>query len=394
MQKIKNYDVIIIGGGMAGLSLSLLLAKGDKKVACIDRDAPESQVTEKFDGRTVALSAGTAKILTEVGIWENILIQACPINDIIITDNGSPTLLQFLANEVGNKSFGHIIENRLMRKVLFQTVRSQKNLDHFAPESVINFEVNNEYITVTLSNKTKINCKLLVGADGKNSWLRTQLGIRTRGWEYNQRAVIAIITHENHHHFRALEDFRTEGPFAVLPMIDDDQGRHRSSIVWTEHGPKRCSLMAISDKDFDHKLNMLLPEFYGLSQVISSRQLYPLELKHAETYIASRTALVADAAHAIHPIAGQGLNIGLRDVKTLADLVLKDDDPGNPSLLEEYQRQRRIDNMGMIFATDSLNKLFSNNILPVRLARRFGLRAVSNLPFAKKFFMKQAMGLR
>lgn len=390
----KNYDVIIIGGGMAGLPLGLILARQGKKVACIDRDDPKVQATEKFDGRTVAISAGGAEIMQKAGVWEEILKQACPINEIKITDNGSPTLLNFLSEEVEGQTFGHIIENKIVRQALFNAAKQEKNLDHIAPQNVEKFTSFEDRSEITLSNGDHLTCDLLVGADGRFSWVREQAGIRTRGWQYNQTALICVVSHENPHNNIALEDFRSSGPFAVLPMTDDAKGTHRSSIVWTEHGPKRKSSKNLSDDDFNQKLNDLFPDFYGDVKRIGPLQSYPLGLTHAEKYTAERLVLISDAAHAIHPIAGQGLNIGLRDVKKLAELLENTDDCGNSEILKEYESARRIDNMGMIFATDSLNRLFSNNIPPVRWARRFGLKAVGKLPPVKKFFMKQAMGLR
>ncbi len=394
MTNNRTYDVIIIGGGMAVLSLALCLAKEGKSVACIDRDDPQVQATAKFDGRTIAVSAGSAEVLKKAGIWEGIKEKACPIRQINITDGGSPTLLEFLSEDIGDESFGHIIENRIVRTALFAAAAKQKNLDHIAPQSVTDFKISDETVTVTLADGKTLCAQLLVGADGRGSWVREQAYIRTRGWEYNQHALICTVQHENPHNNIALEDFRPSGPFAVLPMTDDENGNHRSSIVWTEHTSKRRSAARISEEDFHKKLNDYFPDFYGSVKKISPLQTYPLGLIHAEKYISQRLVLISDAAHGIHPIAGQGLNLGLRDILKLTELLKDAEDCGAPALLEEYQRARRIDNMAMIFATDSLNKLFSNDLLPVRMARRFGLKAVGKLPFAKKFFMKQAMGLR
>ncbi len=390
----NHFDVIIIGGGMAGLPLALCLAKTGKKVVCIDRDDPHKQATEKFDGRTVAISAGGSEIMTMAGVWEDILKDACPIKEIKISDNGSDSLLNFLSDEVNGDHFGHIIENRLVRRALFEAAKNQENLTHLAPQSVEKFETSSDQVEVSLSNGDILTANLLVGADGRFSWVRDQAEIRTRGWEYNQRALICIVAHEHPHNNIAIEDFRSAGPFAILPMIDDDKNNHRSSIVWTEHGVKRKSAKNLSDDEFQKTLQNLFPDFYGKVKRAGPLQSYPLGLIHAEKYTGQRLALISDAAHAIHPIAGQGLNIGLRDVKKLVELISHSDDAGNEALLKEYERARKIDNTAMIFATDTLNRLFSNNITPIRMARRFGLKTVSKLPIAKKFFMKQAMGLR
>lgn len=394
MQDQTDFDVIIIGGGLSGLTLALCLASRGVKTACIDRDNPVTQATLAFDGRTVAISAGSAAILEDAGIWDDLLPQACPITDIQITDGGLPTLLDFGADEVNSKSFGHIIENRHLRKALFTAAKSAKNLTHIAPAQVDAFEVDDNAVSVRLATGKTMSAKLLVGADGKNSWVREQAGIRTRGWQYHQRAIICVVTHEHPHHNCAVEDFRPEGPFAILPMVDNDKGQHCSSIVWTEHGPKNRSALNFDEEMFNLALSVYFPDSYGEVKQLTKAQAYPLGLTHAARYTAPRIALIADAAHAIHPIAGQGLNIGLRDVQELVALVSTAEDPGHPDVLDAYERARRIDNMAMIFATDTLNKLFSNNIPPVRFLRRLGLKAVGKIPAAKRFFMKQAMGLR
>jgi 2-octaprenyl-6-methoxyphenol hydroxylase len=222
------------------------------------------------------------------------------------------------------------------------------------------------------------------------------MGIGARAWGYHQRAIVCVAEHENPHDHIAVEHFRREGPFAILPMTDAPGGAHRSSIVWTEHGPEKQSALRYGQKAFDAALAARFPEFYGRVRQTGQRFSYPLGLIHAHSYIGPRMALVAEAAHGIHPIAGQGLNMGFRDVAALAGLVTQaladGDDPGAEAVLENYQRQRRCDNMAMAGATDTLNRLFSNDIGPVRLTRRLGLHAVARLPFARQFFMKQAMG--
>ena len=237
---------------------------------------------------------------------------------------------------------------------------------------------------------------LVVGADGRGSFVRDFLDIPTRRWDYGQRAVICNIIHENPHENRAIENFWPQGPFAILPMNDDEKGRHVSSLVFTEHGPKSRSLMQLDEEAFLNAVAAKFPAFYGEIDLASPRQCYPLSLIHASRYIGPRMALVADAAHGIHPVAGQGLNLGFRDIGELAGLIAQaaenGEDIGSPDVLETYQRRRRPDNVAMAAVTDALVRLFSNNLLPVRILRRAGLRAVSKLPPAKRFFMKNAMG--
>ena len=394
--KKQSYDVIVVGGGIAGLSLTALLAAGGGRVLCLDREKVETQLAEKFDGRTTAISYGSRLILQAAGLWEALENEACAIDTIEILDGDSPTLLTFNSREAGGNSFGWIVENRRLRQTLLARVKALKTAEHRAQAAVADFERDEDGVAVILADGKKFHAPLVVGADGRQSFTRESMGIGTRTWPYNQRAIVCVAAHEKPHDNVAVEHFRHEGPFAILPMADDADGQHRSSIVWTEHGPESESALRYNQISFDAALTARFPQRYGRAWQCGQRFSYPLGLTHAHDYIAPRMALVAEAAHAIHPIAGQGLNIGLRDIAVLADLVMTavrdGKDPGTDDLLQAYQRQRRMDNMAMAGATDTLNRLFSNDIGPVRLARRVGLRAVSRLPFAKQFFMKQAMG--
>ncbi len=392
------YDVAIIGGGLAGMTLACLLGRAaGLKIACIDGQDPQKQIRE--DARTTAISYGSAKILEEAGIWAALEGKACPIEDIRILDGASPVLLNFLSTEAGGKSFGWIADNADIRRALLARMSALKNIEHIAPQNVKDFVVSPDggYVNVVAEGQS-IKARLVVGADGRNSATREWMGVRTRDWNYRQRAVICTVAHEYPHENAAVEHFWPSGPFAVLPMTDGENGVHRSSVVFTEHGSKRNSLMRLTPQEFEAELNVRFPKEYGTVRMINERMCFPLSLVHAASYIAPRMALVADAAHGIHPIAGQGLNLGFRDVKALADLVCAaaraGGDAGADALLAAYQRQRRFDNMTMVAVTDALVRLFSNNIPPVRFLRRAGLRAVSRLPPAKRFFMRQAMGDR
>lgn len=386
-----DYDVIVAGGGPAGCTMAALLGRDGMKVACIDRDDPRESLKSTYDVRTTAISFGSRHILQKAGAWNGLESLACPIRDIVITDNSSPSLLNFLAKDVATEAFGWVIENRYLRKKLFLALRHAK-IDHIAPAAIMNYAVDEDGVDVSLSDGRNLRAKLVIGADGRNSFTREWMGIGTRGWSYNQRAVVCIIGHENPHDNIAVEDFRNEGPFAILPMLNDDNGRHRSALVWTEHGPERTSIMKWDDETFEAALTERFPSSYGAAKPLGPRSAWPLNLTHAHSYIGPRMALVADAAHGIHPIAGQGLNIGLRDIDTLADILKGAKDPGDTELLRAYERKRRPDNMAMIAATDALNKIFSNNSASLRLLRRAGLRVVERIPTAKRFLMRYAMG--
>ncbi|MFP4313133.1 MAG: UbiH/UbiF/VisC/COQ6 family ubiquinone biosynthesis hydroxylase [Alphaproteobacteria bacterium] len=392
----QNYDVAIIGGGLAGLTLACLLGNGGLRVGIIDAADPQKPM--RGDERTTAISYGSALILQQAGIWEDLNGRGAPIRDIKILDGDSALLLQFLSEEVGNKDFGTIFLNSDIRAALNNNVKASENIDLIAPAKVSDFKVDKDGILTILEDARIIHSKLAIGADGRNSFMREWLDIDTRAWSYNQRAVVCIARHENPHHNVAVEHFMPDGPFAILPMADDEEGNHRSSIVFTEHGPERKSRMRLSQEEFVSLLQKRFPADYGTIEMAGERSVYPLSLVHAASYIGPRMALVADAAHGIHPIAGQGLNLGFRDVKEIAALVLKahkaGQDIGSADLLKTYQRRRRPDNMAMVAFTDGLVRLFSNNLPPLKLARRLGLKAVGKIPLAKRFFMKQAMADR
>lgn len=390
------HDVIVIGGGLSGLTMAALLGSAGVDVVCIDREAPPITLTETFDGRTTAISWGSRKVLEAAGVWGTLDKAACPIRTIHILDGDSPVLLAFDSDEVGGRTFGWIAENLTLRQALYKRVAQLKTAQHIAPAAVSDFTLHDTHVSVHLADGRSFDGALVIGADGRQSFTREWMKIGTRAWPYNQRALVCTVEHENPHHNVAVEHFRPGGPFATLPLFDSEDGVPRSSVVWTEHTPLRNSALHWDQKSFDAALTARFPASYGRVRQIAKRYSYPLGLVHAHSYIAPRMALIADAAHGIHPIAGQGLNMGLRDIAEIGALITEalahDDDPGSAALLETYQQKRRLDNIGMAGATDGLTRLFSNDLMPLRMARRIGLRAVSRIPFAKQFFMQQAMG--
>lgn len=391
----KSYDIAIVGGGLSGMTLACLLGQiKSLSIACIDQEAPEKQL--KYDERTTAISYGSSLILERAGIWNELVKTGCPLEDIRILDGNTPILLQFLSSEVGGKSFGWNLANRDIRQCLLNKLATLKNVDHLAPEKVSDFSYNEVGIDVILGEKKSINARLVIGADGRKSKVRDWMEVPVRGWNYNQRAIVCYVLHENPHENKAIEHFWPQGPFAILPMCPNSKGQNRSSLVFTEHGSERKSLMHKSNEEFEEIVAQRFPEEYGKIEVIGPRMAYPLSLSHASKYIAPRVALVADAAHGIHPIAGQGLNLGFRDLDELSRLIQQaienNEDFSENKMLETYQRRRRPDNMAMIAVTDALVHLFSNDIPPVRIVRQIGLKAVSRFPIAKDFFMRRAMG--
>lgn len=394
----KKYDVVIVGGGLAGLSLACLLGRHKLSVACIDQADPK---TKPQDLRTTAISYGSRKILEQAGVWNHIK-DACPIKDIQILDGRSSVLLEFLSDQAGNKDFGWIVDNHDLKTAMVKQLKTLKNVTHIAPMGVTGFEIEEDSALVKLVDGKAVETALIVGADGRNSSVRTfmeeQYGMRTRQWSYNQRAVICMTEHEHPHNDVAVEHFWPEGPFAILPFTDTEKGVHRSAVVFTEHGPDKTSLMKMSDEEFELALAARFPESYGDVKLSGKRAAYPLNLVHAEKYTAPRMVLVADAAHGIHPIAGQGLNLGFRDLDCLDQLIEQalrtGENIASSAILKTYEQKRRPDNMAMVAMTDGLNRLFSNASPAVSLLRKAGLKMVSRISPAKRFFMKQAMGDR
>lgn len=391
-----DYDVIIVGGGHAGCTMAALLGQDGLRVACLDRDSRDAVLQANFDGRTTAISYASSQILQKAGLWEALVPLACPILDIRVTENDSPVLLEFPPEEADAPAFGWVVENKEFRRVLFDRLKDIKTVDHIAPARAVSFDVRENDIAVTLEDGKTLTAALLIGADGRQSSVRSWMGIGTRGWSYRQKAVVCMIEHENAHQNVAWENFRGSGPLAILPVNDDEKGKHRSTLVWTEEGRTKVSVADFQDDVFNTALNERIPAHYGKARAIGPRFSYPLSLSHAHRYTAKRTALIADAAHGIHPIAGQGLNLGFRDIYVLGNLLIDafkaKKDIGAADLLKRYEDSRYKDNMMMAAATDALNKIFSNDSRSLGLARKIGLRLIQRMPATRKFFMRHAMG--
>ena len=391
---MKKTDVLIGGGGLAGLALAIALRQGLGRGLGIAVADPALERPTR-DARAYAIAAAARHLFETMDVWRSVEADAQPILDMVVTDSRledvlRPTFLTFDGEIEPGEPFAHMIENAPLVAAL--TGRAKEIGVELLPAGVASFENNPGSIAVTLSNGETIAAKLLVAADGARSAIREQAGIKSFGWSYGQSGIVTTVAHEREHNGRAEEHFLPAGPFAILPL----KGK-RSSIVWTEDETEAGRIVALPDTEFHAEIERRFGLHLGDIEVVGPRRAYPLGLSVARSFIAERLALVGDAAHVIHPIAGQGLNMGLRDIAALAesvvDAVRLGLDPGSASVLERYQRWRRFDTMAMGFATDGLNRLFSNRSDVLRLARDVGLGIVDRLPMLKEFFIREAAGV-
>jgi 2-octaprenyl-6-methoxyphenol hydroxylase len=387
-----DADVVIVGGGLVGGTLACALGQGGLEVVVVDREDPARGLEAAFDGRASAIALSSRRLLDALGLWALIEDQAAPILDIRVSEAGSLFFLHYDSRETGNDPFGFMVENRALRRALATRLPRTPGVRWIAPMSVRALERTAAGVVARLADGRSVRAPLAAAADGRASETRARAGVRVTAWSYDQVGIVCTVAHEKSHDFVAHEHFLPAGPFAILPLLGD-----RSSIVWTERADLAPAIMALSDDDFLFELERRFGNFLGSLKVAGPRWAYPLSLQFAETAIARRLVLVGDAAHAMHPIAGQGLNMGLRDVAALAEVLVDARrlglDIGTATVLERYQRWRRFDNTLMLAMTDGLNRLFSNDIGPVRWARDVGLAIVDKLPPLKQLFTRHAMGV-
>lgn len=396
----QSVDVLIAGGGYVGLSLALAIKVGapDLDVAVVDLREP---VQADKDGRASAIASAARTMFSTLGAWEEMGKEAQPINSMVITDSETrdpirPVFLTFDGETKEGEPFAHMVPNGAMTKSLRVRCAAEGVVIE-APQTVDDFAVQAGHVDVTLGDKThgaqrQVSARLLVACDGVRSKLRDLAGIDTVGWMYGQSGIVCTIKHELDHEGVAYEHFLPAGPFATLPLPGN-----RSSIVWTEKTATADALVNGDEFTFMLELERRFGTVFGDLTLDSRRVAYPLGLKLARSFIAPRLALAGDAAHGIHPIAGQGLNLGLKDSAALAQAVVDAArlglDIGSVDVLEGYQRWRRFDTAQMGVVTDILNRLFSNDMAPVRALRSFGLGVVDRLPAVKNYFIDEAAGI-
>lgn len=390
-------DVVVVGGGLVGLSLAAALGQSGLAVAVVDREPPATAAADPFDGRGSAIAWGSAQVLRGLGLWPMLASAAAPILDIRVSDGASLLFLHYDHRAVGAEPLGYIIENRFIRRALYARLAALPTVRLLAPAAVAVLARASGQVEAQLADGRVVAARLAVAADGPGSPMRGAAGIGVVRWDYPQTGIVCSIRHDRPHRGVAHECFLPAGPFAVLPLPDSETGEYRSSIVWTERAALAPAMMALPDAEFAQEIALRFGDSLGAIGVVGGRWAYPLRLLQAERYADRRLALVGDAAHVIHPIAGQGLNLGLRDVAALAECVVDARrlglDLGAGDVLARYERWRRFDNLTLMAVTDGLVRLFSNDLPPVRLARDLGLALVDRMPALKRLFMRHAMGV-
>ena len=403
MADTERYDIVIAGAGLTGAAFALAAAQAGLRVVMVDPQPFSAQLAPSFDGRSTAIAFSTFRMLDALGLGETLRPHACRMDHILVTDGrrpgaasrpASPAFLRFDAEEIGGRTggepLGYMVENRRIRAALAEAV-TRAGIEVRAPASVAGVEVDPGKATVTLADGSRLIAPLVVGAEGRGSTVRRAAGIDTLGWGYGQSGVVATVRLGRDHGNVAHEYFLPSGPFAILPLTEQ-----RASLVWTETTRRGEALRDASDEAFHAHLMRRFGEFLDGATVEGPRFVYPLSLSLAEKLVAPRIALIGDAAHGVHPVAGQGLNMGLKDAAALAEVLAEaarlGEDIGAETVLERYARWRRFDNAALAAGFDAFVRLFSNDIAPVRLARDLGMAAVNRIGPLRRAFMHEAGG--
>lgn len=403
-----DFDLIIIGGGLVGASLACALENSPLRIAIVEAfpfKADNSQYQPAFDARSVALSYTSKQVFDGMGVWSSInKLGVAAIKKIHISDRGHAGITRLNAEDENVEALGYVVETRVIGKALFDNLNKQKNLTLITPAKLKNFDLSSELASATIEitnddglveNKT-LTTKLLVAADGDDSVVRRLSGVRIKQRNYDQSAIIANIATDQPHHNQAFERFTDSGPLALLPMAATEKEKNRYSLVWTINSSEQEEMMNWSDETFLAKLKARFGERAGQFTHVSQRHSYPLSLMRAKEHVRERLAIIGNAAHTLHPVAGQGFNLGLRDVAALSQVIIdarrENKDIGSLENLMIYADWRKRDHIQTAMATDGLVRIFSNNFLPLAALRNLGLVVVDLVPPLKKVFARHAMG--
>lgn len=392
-----DADILIVGGGLNGPALALALAQNGLSVVVVDARPAPARATPGFDGRAYSLAIASKRLLSAIGVWSRIADQVQPILEIKASDGhagegAAPYFLHFDHAEIEEGPMGFMAEDRHLYAAFLAAMAEAPNITLLSGETVVAQRHDAASVSVTLASGRLLSARLLVGCDGRSSGTAQRAGISRSGWGYGQTALVTAVEHALPHHGIAHQFFMPEGPLAILPLPGN-----RSSIVWSETDSRAAAIHALNDADFLDALRPRFGDFLGPITLAGTRFTYPLSLTLANSFIAPRLALVGDAAHGVHPIAGQGLNLGLRDVGALAQVLVgaarRGEDIGASNVLERYQQWRRFDTTSLALGMDTVNRLFSNDNPLLRLGRDLGMGAVNALPGLRRRFIRTAAGL-
>ena len=392
-----DQDIVIVGGGLNGPALALALADGGLRVCVVDARPAQARATAGFDGRAYALALASQRLLGAIGVWPRVGDDSQPIEEIKISDGRAgagpaPWMLHFDSAEIEEGPMGYMLEDRYLYRAFLAAMEAHPGVTLMSGETVVAQEVTGAHVRVILASGRDLHARLLVGCDGRQSGTAMRAGIGRHGHDYGQTALVCAISHEKPHCGIAHQFFMPPGPLAILPLPGN-----RSSIVWSETHAEAARIQALPDAEYLEILRPRFGSFLGQIALAGRRFSYPLSLSLANSFIAPHLALVGDAAHGVHPIAGQGLNLGLRDVAALAEVVIhakrRGEDIASVDVLERYQAWRRFDTTSLVTATDSVNSLFSNDNGLLRLGRDLGLGVVNALPGLRRRLIREAAGL-
>jgi 2-octaprenyl-6-methoxyphenol hydroxylase len=392
-----DTDIAIVGGGLNGPALAIAIAQRGLHVTVIDAlpDAPRKQ--DDFDGRSYALALTSVRMLDGIGLWDTLAEHAQPMLEIKVTDGRagegpSPFFMHFDHAEIEEGPMGHMVQDRYLRRALMDAAQATKGIQMVSGEEVVAQQADPTGISLTLASGKTLRARLCVGADGRSSGTATRAGIKRTGWAYGQTALVCAVNHEQPHNGIAHQFFMPPGPLAILPLTGN-----RSSIVWSETAANAARIHALPEEAYLEVLRPRFGDFLGEISLAGARYTYPLSLSLAHEMVKPRVALVGDSAHGVHPIAGQGLNAGFRDIAALCDVIMdaqrRGEDFGADMPLARYQEWRRFDNATLALATDSFNRLFSNDNSLVRIARDLGMGIVNAMPALRRSFIREAAGL-